>query len=332
MWSALRATFIVKRTTKMKLVLFKGRRIDFMGWRWQAMAFSATLILISIVALAFRGLNFGLDFTGGTLVEVGYEKPVELQTVRAGLKSGGFTDATVQHFGTSRDVLIRIAPEAGNEKEAGAELSDRVFRSLSTTAEGQVELRRVEFVGPQVGEELTEDGGLAMLYAILGILVYVALRFEYRFAVGSVIALVHDVLITIGLFALFQIPFDLPVLAAVLAVIGYSLNDTIVVFDRVRENFRKIRRGDAVSIIDTSLNQTLSRTLMTSFTTLLVLLALFVFGGEIIHSFAFALIVGIVVGTYSSIYVASTFVILMGVSNADLMPVKKEGEGPNSIP
>ena len=314
----------------MQIPQLRNLKIDFMGRRREAMILSAVLLSISVAAIAVRGLNFGLDFTGGTLIEVGYENPVELQDVRVSLETGGLPDATVQHFGTSRDVLIRVAPEEG--QEAGAELSDRVFGSLSSAAEGEVELRRVEFVGPQVGEELTEDGGLAMLYAIVGILIYVALRFEYRFAVGSVIALVHDVLITIGLFALFQIPFDLPVLAAVLAVIGYSLNDTIVVFDRIRENFRKIRKADAISIINTSLNQTISRTLVTSFTTLLVLLALFVFGGEIIHSFAFALIVGVVIGTYSSIYVASTSVILMGVSKADLMPVKKEGEELDSTP
>jgi len=308
----------------------KHLAIDFMGWRREAMIFSTALILTAVVAVAMRGLNFGLDFTGGTLIEVGYENAVELEAVRSGLADGGLPNATVQHFGTSRDVLIRIAPEEG--QEAGAELSDRVFRSLSAASDGQIELRRVEFVGPQVGEELTNDGGLAMLWAILGILVYVGLRFEYRFAIGSVVALVHDVVITIGFFALFQVPFDLPVLAAILAVIGYSLNDTIVVFDRIRENFRKIRKGDAVSIINTSLNQTISRTLVTSFTTLLVLLALFVFGGEIIHGFALALIVGVVIGTYSSIYVASTSVILMGVSKADLMPVIKEGAEMDSMP
>jgi preprotein translocase subunit SecF len=314
----------------MQLQFFKDLKIDFMGGRRAATIFSGALILISILAVALRGLNFGLDFTGGTLIEVGYENAVELDAVRGGLAAGGLPDATVQHFGTPRDVLIRIAPDEG--QEAGAELSDRVFRSLSAAVEGKVDLRRVEFVGPQVGEELTEDGGLAMLWAILGILVYVGLRFEYRFALGSVIALVHDVVITVGLFGLFQIPFDLPVLAAILAVIGYSLNDTIVVFDRIRENFRKVRKGDAVSIVNVSLNQTLSRTLVTSFTTLLVLLALFFFGGEIIHGFAFALIAGVVVGTYSSIYVASTAVILMGVSKADLMPVAKEGKEMNSVP
>jgi len=314
----------------MQIKFLKGLKIDFMSRRREAMIFSAVLILISIVAVSLRGLNFGLDFTGGTLIEVGYENAVQLESVRGALAGGGLPDATVQHFGTPRDILIRIAPEEG--REVGADLSDRVFGSLSAAADGQVDLRRVEFVGPQVGEELTEDGGLAMLYAILGILVYVGLRFEWRFALGSVVALVHDVLITIGFFAIFQIPFDLPVLAAVLAVIGYSLNDTIVVFDRIRENFRKIRKGDNISIINTSLNQTISRTLVTSLTTLLVLLALFVFGGEIIHGFAFALIVGVIIGTYSSIYVASTSLVVLKVSKADMMPVKKEGVEMDPMP
>jgi preprotein translocase subunit SecF len=200
------------------------------------------------------------------------------------------------------------------------------------TEGGKAELRRVEFVGPQVGDELTENGGLAMLYALIGILIYVALRFEYRFAVGSVIALIHDVVITIGLFSLFQIEFDLPVLAAVLAVIGYSLNDTIVVYDRIRENFRKMRKGKPSEIVDVSLNQTLSRTIMTSTTTLFVLIALFVFGGQIMHGFALALIFGIVIGTYSSIYVASSAVLMLGISKADLMPVQKEGVELDSEP
>ncbi len=310
--------------------LIRKLKLDFMARRREAMVFSGALVLISLLAIAVRGLAFGLDFTGGTLIEVGYAEPVELETVRGALEEAGLPDATVQHFGTPRDVLIRIAPE--KEQEASADLSDRVFRSLSAATQDQVELRRVEFVGPQVGEELTEDGGLAMLIALLGILIYVGLRFEYRFAVGAVIALVHDVIVTIGVFALFQIPFDLPVLAAVLAVIGYSLNDTIVVFDRIRENFRKIRKGDVVSIINTSLGQTISRTLVTSLTTLLVLIALLLIGGEIIHGFALALIVGVVIGTYSSIYVASTAVILMRVSKADLLPVKKEGEELEALP
>jgi preprotein translocase subunit SecF len=297
---------------------------DFMGRRKAALVFSVALIAIAVVSLFVRGLNLGIDFTGGTLIEVGYTQPAELSKVRKALADADFADATVQHFGTSRDVLIRLAPR---EDMGSAQLSSSAFEALNGAVAGQVELRRVEFVGPQVGDELTEDGGLAMLYALLGILIYVALRFEYRFAVGSVIALIHDVSVTIGIFSLFQIEFDLPVLAAMLAVIGYSLNDTIVVFDRIRENFRKIRKGTAIEIINVSLNQTLSRTLVTSLTTLLVLVALFLFGGEIIHGFALALIIGVIIGTYSSIYVASTAIIMMGVSKADLMPVKKEGAG-----
>jgi preprotein translocase subunit SecF len=316
----------------MHMRLLKDVSIDFMGRRRAAMVFSAVLILVSVAAMFVRGFNLGLDFTGGTLIEVGYQEPAELTNVRGALSEAGFEGATVQHFGTVKDVLIRIAPEAGEQEAASAQLSDRVFQALSDAVDGAVELRRVEFVGPQVGEELTEDGGLAILYALIGILIYVALRFEYRFAVGSIIALIHDVVFTLGIFAIFQVEFDLPVLAALLAVIGYSLNDTIVVYDRIRENFRKIRKGDSVSIINTSLNQTISRTLVTSLTTLLVLLALFLFGGSIIHGFALALIVGVIVGTYSSIYVASTSVILMGVSKADLMPVKKEGEGAEADP
>ncbi len=309
-------------------ILKKGTYIDLMGKRRTAIYFSAVLLLIALGAIILRGLNLGIDFTGGTLVEVRYPEAVELPVVREALAEDGFSEAVVQHFGTSREVLVRLAPQEGVES---AELSDRAFSALQGIS-GEAELRRVEFVGPQVGEELTEDGGLAMLYALIGILIYVGLRFEYRFAVGSVIALVHDVLITVGFFALFQVEFDLPVLAAVLAVIGYSLNDTIVVFDRIRENFRKMRKGETVEIINTSINQTLSRTLITSGTTLLVLIALFLFGGEIIHGFALALIVGVVIGTYSSIYVASTSVISMGVSRADLMPVKKDDEVVDETP
>ncbi len=306
----------------------RDTHVDFMSKRKLALIFSGLMILIALGALFARGLSLGIDFTGGTLVEVGFSQEVELNTVREALGQDGFGDAVVQHFGTSRDVLVRLAPQAD---VASAELSDRAFKAIQRVDAG-ADLRRVEFVGPQVGDELTEDGGLAMLYALIGILIYVGLRFEYRFAVSSVVALVHDVIITIGFFALVQVEFDLPVLAAVLAVIGYSLNDTIVVFDRIRENFRKIRKGETEEIINASINQTLSRTLITSGTTLLVLIALFLFGGEIIHGFALALIVGIVVGTYSSIYVASTSVIMMGVSRADLMPVKKEDEAADELP
>lgn len=303
-------------------ILKTNTKIDFMGRRKLASMLSAAVILVALISIIAQGLSLGIDFTGGTLVEVGYEQPVELPKVRNALAGGGFTDATVQHFGSPRDVLVRLAPRDDIDS---AELSNRAFAALEQGVEGKADLRRVEFVGPQVGDELTEDGGLAMLYALIGILIYVALRFEYRFALGSVIALIHDVVITIGIFSLFQIEFDLTVLAALLAVIGYSLNDTIVVYDRIRENFRKMRKGTSEEIINSSLNQTLTRTLVTSLTTLLVLLALFFLGGEIIHGFAFALIIGVVVGTYSSIYVASSAVLMLGISKADLMPVKKEG-------
>ena len=298
----------------------RDTHIDFMGKRMLALIFSGTLIVIALGSLVFRGLNLGIDFTGGTLVEVGFTQAVDLTPVREALAKDGFGDAVVQHFGTSKDVLMRLAPRPDMESAA---LSDKAFKAMQRIDKG-ADLRRVEFVGPQVGDELIEDGGLAMLYALIGILIYVGLRFEYRFAVSSVLALVHDVIITIGFFAATQVEFDLTVLAAVLAVIGYSLNDTIVVFDRIRENFRKIRKGETDEIINASINQTLSRTLITSGTTLLVLIALFLFGGEIIHAFAMALIIGIGIGTYSSIYVASTAAAYMGISRADLVPVKKE--------
>ncbi len=310
-------------------ILISDLNIDFMGRRKPAMMLSAIVLIIAAAALLVRGLTFGIDFTGGTLIEVGYQQPVELESVRSALADNGFDDAQVQQFGTPQDVLIRLAPKA---ELKSAELSDQVFRILSENTQLDVELRRVEFVGPQVGDELAEDGALAVLVALMAILLYVALRFEWRFAVGSVVALVHDVLFTTGLFALLQLEFDLTVLAAILAVIGYSLNDTIVVFDRIRENFRKMRRGSPQQIINTSLNQTLSRTLVTSLTTLLVLISLFIFGGEIIHNFALALIVGVVVGTYSSIYVASSAILILGVSKADLMPVEKEGQRLDGMP
>jgi preprotein translocase subunit SecF len=310
-------------------VMKKGLAIDFMGKRMLGIAFSVVILILAAAAIATRGLNLGIDFTGGTLIEVGYQQPVELERVRAALTAGGFSDATVQRFGTPRDVLIRMPPQDSGD---AAQLGNRVFAALNAEAKGAVELRRVEFVGPQVGDELTEDGALAVLVALMAILVYVAMRFEWRFAVGSVIALAHDVLFTIGLFAALQVEFDLPVLAAVLAVIGYSLNDTIVVYDRIRENFRKLRKGEPLEIVNASLNQTLSRTLMTSGTTVMVLLALFFLGGEIIHGFALALLVGIFIGTYSSIYVASTAALMLGVSKADLMPVQKEGQEADSQP
>ncbi|OOZ42179.1 protein-export membrane protein SecF [Solemya pervernicosa gill symbiont] len=303
--------------------------IDFMSKRKFAVVISATLILVAIFSLATRGLNFGIDFTGGTLIEVAYPESVDLKSVRSTLAEAGFKDATAQHFGTSKDLLIRIA---ASDTEGSSEISNRVLERLDKEAGVKLDMRRVEFVGPQVGDELTEQGGLAMLFALIGILIYVALRFEYRFAFGSVFALVHDVMITLGIFSLLGIEFDLTVLAAILAVIGYSLNDTIVVFDRVRENFRRIRKGEPVDVVNTSINETLARTLMTSLTTMLVLLALFFLGGEVIHSFALALIIGVVVGTYSSIYIASASVLMLGVSKEDLMQVKKEGVELDDLP
>ncbi len=303
-------------------ILSEKTRIDFMGKRKIAMTLSTLLIIASLVLLFTRGLSFGIDFTGGTLIEVAYPETAELGGIRDVLADAGFGDAQVQHFGTSRDVLIRIAPRADR---ASAKLSEDVLTALKG-ADAAVDMRRVEFVGPQVGEELTEQGGLAVLYALIGILIYVALRFEYRFSVGAVAALVHDVIITLGVFSLLQVEFDLTVLAAILAVIGYSLNDTIVVFDRIRENFRKLRKGTPQDVMNVSINETLSRTIMTSLTTMLVLIALFVFGGDIIHSFALALIVGVFVGTYSSIFVAGSSALALGVSKADLMAVDKEAK------
>ena len=303
--------------------------IDFMVQRKLAMMVSGILLLVSLVSFGVRGLNYGIDFTGGTLVEVGYPESADLGQIRTDLAEAGFPEATAQYFGTSRDVLVRLE---AREDVSKAELSSNVLRVLKKNGGEEMELRRVEFVGPQVGEELTEQGGLAMLIALGAILIYVSLRFQWKFSLGAVAALFHDVIITIGFFSVLGLDFDLTVLAAVLAVIGYSLNDTIVVFDRVRENFRTMRKGTAVEIFNASLNQTLSRTIITSLTTLLVLTALFFLGGELIHEFATALIVGVVIGTYSSIYVASTSALALGVIKSDLMPVAKEGAEADARP
>jgi preprotein translocase subunit SecF len=310
-------------------ILKKQTSFRFMAQRKAAIAFSTILLLVSLGSLALRGLEFGIDFTGGTLIEVGYANAADLPRIRAALDEAGFRGALVQHFGTSQDVLVRIAPR---DDIGDAELSSQVLRALNLASDAELELRRVEFVGPQVGDELTEQGGLAMLIALAGILIYISFRFQWKYALGSVGALFHDVVITIGFFSVLGLEFDLTVLAAVLAVIGYSLNDTIVVFDRIRENFPKMRKSDPVEIVDASLNQMLSRTLMTSLTTLLVLVALFVFGGELIHGFATALIIGVVIGTYSSIYVASSAALSLGVSKMDFMPVPKEGAEADTSP
>ena len=331
--------------------LKRDTRIDFIGRRRIAALISISVIVIVLLSLFFRGLNLGIDFTGGTLVEVSYSSSVNTEEVRTNLRRSGLDGVVVQYFGTSRDVLIRLP--ADPEVDA-AESSSLIISSLrepygetlaqssendsqrcvfqdGTTGDCTVQMRRVEFVGPQVGGELTEKGGLAMLYALIGILAYVAWRFEWRFALGAVIALVHDVVVTVGVFSLLGLEFSLPVLAAVLAVIGYSLNDTIVVFDRIRENFRKMRKGTIVEIMNSAINQTLRRTLLTSLTTLLVVVTLILLGGEIIKGFAVALFIGILVGTYSSVFVASPVVLSLRITRDDMLLIKKEGEEADSL-
>jgi preprotein translocase subunit SecF len=299
---------------------------NFMGPRKLMAAISITLLLISIGSLAVNGLKFGLDFTGGSLVEIGYEEAADLGEIRQTLEQAGYPDVTVQTFGAATDVLIRLG-ETHDPK-----LGDSILALLQADEEQTLELRRNEFVGSQVGEELREQGGLGMLLALAMIMLYLAFRFQIKFSVGAVMALVHDVLIVLGFFSLLQLEFDLTVLAAILAVIGYSLNDTIVVYDRIRENFRVMRTAEPVEVMNSSLSQTLSRTLMTSFTTILVLVALAVFGGSTIFGFAVALLAGILVGTYSSIYVAANLLLLLNVSRDDLIPPPKEEDEVDEMP
>jgi preprotein translocase subunit SecF len=295
--------------------------INFMGPRKLCAAFSLSLILASLVSLAVQQLNWGLDFTGGTLVEVHYSETADLNAIRDTLATGGYEGATVVNFGTDRDILIRLS-QGHSDAEGQALLA-----KLQEGFEGTVELRRIEFVGPQVGDELREQSGLAMVLALGLVMLYISFRFQLKFAVGAVLALVHDVIITLGFFSITRMEFNLTVLAALMAVIGYSINDTIVVFDRIRENFRKIRRTEPVELINISLTETLDRTMFTSLTTLLVLISLAIFGGDMINGFAVALIVGITIGTYSSIYVASNLLLLMKVNKDDLaIPVKEGGE------
>ena len=307
-------------------LLKEKTNFNFMSKRKIAAVFSVLLILASIGSLVTQGLNFGIDFTGGTMIELSYQEEAKLDNIRTKLEQNGYADAIVQNFGSIHDILIRLPVHAA---ENMAELSNRIVAALQADHESTIDVRRVEFVGPQVGEELTEQGGLAILYALIGILIYVSFRFEYRFAIGSVVALVHDVILTLGFFSVTQLEFDLTVLAAILAIIGYSLNDTIVVFDRIRETFLKMRKGTSEEIVNRALNDTLSRTLMTSITTLLVVTSLFIFGGEVIHAFSIALLIGILIGTYSSIYIASNTILAMGISKADLMPPEKDDEDVN---
>ena len=294
--------------------------VNFMGWRKIAALVSTLLLAGAVASLSVNGLKFGLDFTGGTQIEVGYQQPADLNLVRSQLAAAGFEDAIAVYFGAETDVLIRL------QQSDDPKLGDRVVDVLRQDSASDIDLRRVEYVGPQVGEELRDDGGLGMLFALIVVMMYVAMRFQYKFSIGAVAALAHDVLLVIGFFSVLQLDFDLTVLAAVLAVIGYSLNDTIVVSDRIRENFRKLRTETPVEVVNYSLSQTLGRTLITSLTTILVLLALFFFGGEIIHGFATALLVGVLVGTYSSIYVASNVLLSLGINKEDLMLPVKEGE------
>ena len=285
------------------------------------MVFSLLLIAASLGSLVTKGLYLGIDFTGGYLIEAGYQNDVNLDTVRTALAEADFNDVQVQNFGSSRDIIVRIAPRADINK---ATIADSVLEILKTTSEQEVSMRRVEFVGPQVGDELRDDGGIALLVALAGILIYISIRFQLKSAVGAILALIHDVVITIGVFSILQIEFDLTVLAALLAVIGYSLNDTVVVLDRIRETFRNVRKTSAEDILNISINQTLARTLVTSLTTLLVLFALFIFGGEIINAFALALIIGVIVGTYSSVYIASSTLMIMKIHKQDFLVVAKE--------
>lgn len=301
-------------------MLSRVPNINFMAIRRPMLAFAVVTTLVSLALVGLRGLNFGLDFSGGVLVEVVYAESVALDPVRARLDDAGLTGATVQYFGSSTDVMIRLGPDAA---EGAGQISTRILEALSADGPA-LEVRRVEFVGPQVGDELATDGALAALFAIIGILIYVAFRFEWKFAVGSIVATVHDAFLVLGWFALLGIEFDLTVLAAILALIGYSLNDTIVVYDRIRENFIDQRRASTVDVVNLSVNQTLARTIVTGGTTLFVLTALFFLGGSAVHGFSIALIVGILVGTYSSVFIASSMVLVLGVTREDLLPPQDE--------
>lgn len=291
--------------------------INFMRFKWPALMLSALLVLGSLGLLAVKGINWGLDFTGGTVLEVGFKQDADLTQIRNVLAERGYADAVVQYFGSSQDISIRIAPRDGVEQ---SRISNEILTALAQTTADGVEMRRIEFVGPSVGGELREQGGLAMLVALLGILLYVGMRFEWRLSVGAVLALAHDVIITLGLFSLLQLEFDLTVLAAILALIGYSINDTIVVFDRIRESFRKLRDATAEETVNDAVTSTLNRTVVTSLTTIVVLVVLFYMGGALIHNFATALLFGIAIGTYSSIFVASGIAVQLGLNREDMLP------------
>jgi preprotein translocase subunit SecF len=318
----------------MQIFNFK-QPLNFMRLKWAAIILSSLMLIASVASISIKGINWGLDFTGGTVIEVGFTQPADLAAVRQLLADEGYSDAVVQLFGTSRDVLIRIPLREDIEQ---ATLGDEVMAILNQNAADEltdkVTMRRIEFVGPSVGEELKEDGGLAMLVALIGILLYVTMRFEWRLSVGAVLALGHDTIITMGLFSILGLEFDLTVLAAILALIGYSINDTIVVFDRIRESFRKLRDTSVDDTLNDAITSTLNRTVITSLTTVLVLVVLFYMGGALIHGFATALLFGIAIGTYSSVYVASSIAEILGISREDMLPpppIEKEGENTEAL-
>jgi len=298
--------------------------INFIGLRKIALVFSIAVIAASVYSLSTQGLNYGIDFSGGTKLELAYKEDVSVLDMRETLQSNGYPEAVVQHFGSNRDVLVRIPLSTEN---SDVKVSEEVVKVLAESSVGPGEIRSVEFVGPTFGKELFEKGILALVYALIGVMIYVAFRFEWKFSLGSVVALAHDVVITVGLFSLLRLEFTLPVLAALLAVIGYSLNDTIVVFDRIRENFRRLRDTDTEETMNISINQTLPRTILTSLTTLLVLIALYLYGGDALNGFAATLIIGVLIGTYSSIFVASPTVLALGAKAEDLLVEVVEKEG-----
>jgi preprotein translocase subunit SecF len=309
-------------------IFHKKTSYPFMATRKRWYTVSAVLILGSLVSLAIQGLNFGIDFTGGVVMEFTFPKAADLEKVRADLKGAGFGDAAVQSFGTANDVLVRLLPQ---EKQDVNRIGQSVLAAVQAHEPG-VELRRTEVVGPQVGQELAEKGALAVLFTFVLILAYVAVRFQWKLGVGAIVAALHDPIIILGFFSITGMVFDLPALAAILAVIGYSLNDTVVVFDRLRERFLSMRKGTSEQVIDTAINETLSRTIMTSFTTMITVLALLFFGGEILRGFSTALTIGIVVGTYSSIYIASAMALDLKLSATDLMPVQREKDAVDEMP
>nr|WP_113864801.1 protein translocase subunit SecF [Brenneria salicis]NMN92385.1 protein translocase subunit secF [Brenneria salicis ATCC 15712 = DSM 30166]RBP67725.1 protein translocase subunit secF [Brenneria salicis ATCC 15712 = DSM 30166]RLM32306.1 protein-export membrane protein SecF [Brenneria salicis ATCC 15712 = DSM 30166] len=302
-----------------------GRKVyDFMRWDNVAFLISGSLLILSLIVMGVRGFNWGLDFTGGTVIEINLEKPADLDQIRDSLEKAGFNDPLIQNFGSSRDVMVRMPPSVGT---SGQELGSRVLSVINAGTEQHATVKRIEFVGPSVGSDLAQAGGMALLSALICILIYVGFRFEWRLALGAVIALAHDVIITLGVLSLFKIEIDLTIVASLMSVIGYSLNDSIVVSDRIRENFRKIRRGTPYEIMNISLTQTLSRTIMTSATTLVVVLMLYIFGGAMLEGFSLAMLIGVSIGTVSSIYVASALALKLGMKREHLLIQKVEKEG-----